>query len=128
MPTFAIRVDGASGAAASFRQAARRVGALNQPIWRSLLLMERELKIYPPPPPRSTYVRTGRLGSSWNSSVSGNSGILQTNVSYAIWVQNAQHQAWMHRGRWRNTDDAVVRRLEPEIVRTFTDALRAVAA
>jgi hypothetical protein len=124
MPTFAIRVEGAAGAAASFRQAARQVGALQTPIWRSLLMMERELKVYPPPPPMSSYVRSGRLGASWNSMVTGNSGILQTNVPYSIWVQSAQYQAFQHRGRWQ-TDEQVLRRLEPEIVRNFTDALRA---
>lgn len=57
------------------------------------------------------YVRTGKLGQSWEYqiTVTGNGlrGEVGPGVNYARWVQSSESQARIHRGRWRTDLDAV---------------------
>ena len=59
------------------------------------------LQVYPPPKP--TYRQTGTLGRGWGAPliVRDRQVILQNNVAYGPYVQDADHQAWFHKGRWK---------------------------
>ena len=59
---------------------------------------------YPPPPPHSTYVQTGTLGKRWTKTVKQGhpiQGLIGNLTPYAKYVQDRDHQAKVHRGRWR---------------------------
>jgi len=66
---------------------------------------------YPPPPPQSSYVRTGTLarGFSWKVHTLGRevTGSVINPVSYAKWVRGTKTQAWMHVGRWKTMQQIV---------------------
>lgn len=59
---------------------------------------------YPPKPPRSKYVRTGRLGSSWGVQKQGYSKYAINNSapysSFVVGDARGEGQAYMHVGRW----------------------------
>jgi len=73
------------------------------------------------------YVRTGKLGQSWDYqiTVTGNGlrGTVGPGISYGIWVQSSERQAVIHRGRWRTDLDAVNAN-RGAIVRHFVAAIR----
>ncbi|GJM42794.1 MAG: hypothetical protein DHS20C20_30760 [Ardenticatenaceae bacterium] len=70
-----------------------------------------ELAKYPPPPPNSTYRRTGKLGRSWTHRVNVNivttTALIGNNTPYAPDVQGEGMQAEIHAGRWQ-TDKQVL--------------------
>lgn len=75
----------------------------------------RDLRVYPPPPPNSTYVRTGHLGRSWRLAYShGRQATLFSFVNpatYAVYVQGSpSEQAAIHRGRWTPAQEIIERR------------------
>lgn len=81
---------------------------------RALLLLQGDMADYPPPPPGSTYRRTGTLGRRWTSArreVEITGGMLQgrvgNNTPYGPYVQDPAQQAQVHRGRWQTTADVV---------------------
>lgn len=95
-------------------------------------LLLRELKVYPPPPSGSTYVRTGTLRNSWHREIEGRGleirGIVGSNENvapYNRWVQDEERQAPVHRGRWTNTAQEVLRRNEAAINGMFRARVRA---
>ena len=110
---------------------------LMRPMNRAVLRIQRNMAEYPPPRPGSRYIRgfgmeggprtSERLGQSWTTKVkpSGNgvTGTIGTNVSYAPWVQSERFQAWMHKGRWTNTDEKTVERLRTTIIEDFQRAI-----
>ena len=117
-----------------FSQLARRIGrvqlaqVLRPPLERSLERLRSSLAQYPEQPPDSDYVRTGTLGRSWDidytvegQTVAGQTG---TAVRYAPYVQDAERQAWMHRGRWENTDQGVVDLHRGAVMEEFAVAIR----
>lgn len=72
------------------------------------------------PPPTGDYVRTGELGRAWASpgavqvDASGTNQFadrvsveLRNRTPYAGWVQGPDTQAFMHRGRWETTRQAI---------------------
>jgi hypothetical protein len=69
--------------------------------------LKNELQVYPPPPPESTYRRTGTLGRSWHVKRQGSSAIVGNPTPYAPYVQSESQQAWMHEGRWQTDADAI---------------------
>jgi len=77
------------------------------------------------------YVRTGKLGQSWNTHIDetggGMYGKIGTNMSYAKWVQNAESQARIHQGNWLTDEQAFGKRRD-EIVLRFRHAIRAALA
>jgi len=77
------------------------------------------------------YVRTGKLGQSWNTHIDetggGMYGKIGTNMSYAKWVQNAESQARIHQGNWL-TDEQAFSKRRGEIVQRFRIAIRAALA
>jgi hypothetical protein len=90
---------------------------------------------YPPPPPNSTYVRTGRLASSWSADVSGIKAIIRNTARnprggrpYAIYVvgdAKGEGQASIHSGRWWRGRDIVEREVKAELTPKLTKAIQA---
>ena len=117
-----------------FRQLGRRIGAirlaqvLEPPLVRSLERFRADLAHYPPARTDSTYRRTGRLGRSWairySVTARGIEGETGTNVEYGPYVQDAERQAWMHRGRWDNTDEDVARRHRAAVLADFREVVQ----
>jgi hypothetical protein len=93
---------------------------------------------YPPPPPNSTYVRTGTLGrviTAWSGSFpgaltrveslsgGGSIGYIGGNLEYIAAVIGEGQQADAHAGRWY-TLESVLRESRPGIFDIFRDAVR----
>jgi hypothetical protein len=81
---------------------------------------------YPPPPPQSTYRRTGTLGRKWAVKVKMAPdvvGYLGNNTPYAGYVQDRARQAWMHVGRWPTVQDVVDDEME-FVAGEFAEAAR----
>jgi hypothetical protein len=97
-----------------------KIGRLQ--IYNTAQAVVRRMKIYPPAPPMSTYVRTGRLGGNYTITPKSNGYTIANNTSYSKYVVgNAQglEQAWMHQGRWQKFRDVYgeeVNKLPDEIV------------
>lgn len=64
-----------------------------------------EMAKYPPPPPNSTYRRTGKLGRSWTHRTRANlitaTALIGNNTPYAPEVQGEGYQTEVHQGRWQ---------------------------
>lgn len=95
-------------------------------------LLLRELKTYPPPPSNSTYVRRHNLFNSWSRVIEGSGlqirgtvGSNQNIAPYNRWVQDEERQAEVHRPRWTNTAQEVLRRNEQNIRNMFSARMRA---
>jgi len=78
---------------------------------RIAVAIKTAMKRYPPPPPNSTYRRTGTLGRRWtyrtNSSLFSVTAIVGNNTAYAPLVQDAEAQAEVHRGRWQTAQQVL---------------------
>ena len=92
-------------------------------------LIQADIKQYPAPPSDSTYKRTGTLGKSWTRKLErgwASSGrmaiVIGSNVKYAPYVQHADAQAWMHKGRWQ-TAQQVAKDKTQEVARFIEQAL-----
>lgn len=94
---------------------------------RGLERFRSSLGMYPEKGDSTTYRRTGRLGRSWAISYTinarGMAGETGTNVEYAHWVQDDELQAWMHRGRWSNTDERVAEQHRGTILADFSTVI-----
>lgn len=99
-------------------------------ILAAVIRAEGKMKVYPPPPPGSTYVRgldprSERLGQRWTHQVVMGGdfvrGEIGNNASYAPWVQSSEFQARIHRGRWTTDEDAL-----REVLPKLQDDLRGV--
>ena len=104
----------------------RRLGAfevfalLRPAMIRGVARVVNAMADYPPAPEGSWYIRTGTLGRRWTQtqpSVSEGATELRVavgnNTVYGAWVQNAQFQAWMHRGRWQTDEQELDRAADP---------------
>ena len=80
------------------------------------------MQVYPSPKP--TYRQTGTLGRGWGEPliIEDRRVILQNNVAYAPYVQDADHQAWFHKGRWK-TAQATAKAKANDIQRLVERAL-----
>ena len=71
-------------------------------------------KPYAPPPPNSTYRRTGKLGRAWSSR---RQALLEhafiNSSGYASYVIGRGQQARIHRGRWWEAETAVEDEIPP---------------
>lgn len=83
-------------------------GAINEVTGRML----RDIRVYPPPPPGSKYLRTYRLRASWSVRMdrAGEDavGLLISDnyvAPYNRWVQDRRSQARIHQGRWQTMQD-----------------------
>ncbi len=99
---------------------------LEPPMQRAVLLVQRDMADYPQQRPGSSYVRTGTLGRTWTTEVTemgnGVQGKVGNVTEYAPLVQSKRFQSLIHRGRWQ-TDEDVLQRDMPRIVRLFQDAI-----
>ncbi len=96
------------------------------------LLIVRRMQIYPPPPPKSKYVRTYRFKNAWRTSeVPGGIAIRNAVTDrrgrlypvYVVGDAEGQGQAQVHAGRWpvfRQVTDDAVQRLPLAILRDIT--------
>lgn len=100
---------------------------LRVPTEQGVLVLQRDMKVYPPPRPRQRYRRTGTLGRRWTKRVRSSSdgvvGVVGNNTTYAPWVQSSRFIAWMHKDRWQ-TDEQVMEQHRPRIVEFFHSAIR----
>lgn len=105
-------------------------GILRKPMDRALFRLQNRMADYPPPPPGSTYRRTGTLGRRWvgakreivRATSAEITGRIGNNTEYGPYVQAKQWQRRVHRGRWPNDED-VASQETPWIQRQFDDAL-----
>jgi hypothetical protein len=94
-----------------------------QQIYRTAQAIVREMKLYPPAPPMSTYVRTGTLGAGWSIESKTDGYTIRNDTPYTKYVVGNAYgleQAWMHQGRWqlqRDVTENEVSKLPEEIVR-----------
>ena len=94
--------------------------ALTSALGDAASLVREEAKRYPAPVP--TYTRTFTLFKGWTQRVANLQAIIGNAVAYAPYVQDADQQAWMHRGRWQTTTD-IARKKTIEVKRTIEQAL-----
>ena len=98
----------------------------------STVLLLREMRVYPPQRPGSTYKRTQTLKRSWfrlpvrtaNGTIEGGVVSSGDTAPYNRRVQDQEQQAEIHRGRWTNTAQEVQRRNQATIQRYFDRRLR----
>lgn len=63
---------------------------------------------YPPPPPGSTYRRTGQLGQGWRIRGIPLGAVLENRVNYSRWVHGAPGQTKGHAASgWENEESAI---------------------
>jgi hypothetical protein len=77
-------------------------------IYRTAQAIVRTMKVYPPPPAASRYVRTGMLGGGWGIVAQTNGYTLKNDTPYTKYVVGNAYgieQAWMHVGRWQKLRD-----------------------
>jgi hypothetical protein len=103
------------------------IDKLEDPMQRGVSRLQAYMQDYPPPPPLSRYVRTGRLGRSWTTQVDRSAGGLVGRIgnvtSYGPLVQSAQFQRRIfERIGWR-TDERAVDANRAEIVADFQQAV-----
>ena len=109
---------------------------LMPPMQRGVLRLEAFMKVYPPAPSHSRYIRgygfpghptSEKLGSKWTTKVdassSGLTGRVGNNVSYGPWVQSSMFQTRFHAATGWHTDDGAVRANEAAIVADFAAAV-----
>jgi hypothetical protein len=99
-------------------------------IYRTAQAIVRRMKEYPPPPPMSTYVRTGTLGGGWTITPNTNGYTIRNGTPYTKYVVGNAYgleQAWMHQGRWqlqRDVTEDEVSKLPEELIREISLAAR----
>ena len=86
-----ITVEGLDALLKRFGTANKVVNAeIEKAMKKSVLYLQSKVAVYPPPPPTSTYRRTGTLGRSITSEVRGSraeiEGVVGTNIPYARYV------------------------------------------
>ena len=122
--TVEIKVEGLDRLIAKLGRL-RTFSALRAPLVRGVSVLHEAIATYPPPPPNSTYVRTGTLGRRWTTKVQTLTtfrGTIGNNTVYAPDVQDAAKQRPIHRGRWQ-TIQSVVSEKRGEILADFQAAI-----
>ena len=99
-------------------------------IYRTEQAIVRRMKVYPPAPPASKYVRTGTLGQGWTITSRADGYTISNATPYTKYVVGSAYgteQAWMHVGRWlllRDVSDEEIRKLPTEIDNHITQVAR----
>ena len=104
-PNVTITVEGLDALLKKFGTANKVVNAeIKKAMTKAVYFLQSKVAVYPPPPPTSTYRRTGTLGRSITSEVKGIGGeihgIVGTAIPYAPYVIGPK-QAAFHKGRWK---------------------------
>jgi len=112
-----------------------KIGRLQ--IYRTVQAVIRRMKVYPPPPAGSRYVRTYRLRNAWKIEPKENGYAVSADpVSpkgrpygrYVVGFARGDGQAWMHKGRWNLLRDVMedeVKKLPNEIEKNISMVARA---
>lgn len=101
-----------------------------QQIWHTAQAIVRRMKVYPPPPAASTYIRTFTLMGGWTITPNTNGYTTRNDTPYTKYVVGNAYgleQAWMHQGRWnllRDVQDEEVAKLPPEIEKEISAVAR----
>jgi len=78
---------------------------------KSAVAVHGRVSQYPVQRHSTDYVRTGTLGRNWGFKVRPYAtfvdAFVENPVEYAPYVQGADTQAWMHKGRWPTTRQAL---------------------
>lgn len=107
-----IKIEGLAPLNAKLNQIARLEDHLDGPARQAGQLLSDQMKVYPPPPPASTYDRTGRLRGSWGYDLTpSGAGVVVSSTGaygpsgrrYERYVQGPADQAAIHQGRWQTT-------------------------
>ncbi len=104
----------------------RLYGLLNKAMQKSNIVIQARAQKYPPQRPGSWYVRTRRLGNSWDLNIDqfsgGVRGFVNNPVEYAPDVMGPGTQAEVHKGVWVTTK-MILREKKKQIVGFFEWAL-----
>lgn len=130
MATGAIRVSAIRG----LQELIKKFERLNERMWEMPRVaqdaekyLRSQVPPYPPPPPNSTYHRTGDLGRSIHTEVQKLGAQVVTSLSvgvdYGPWVVDERRQARVHRGRWWTLQE-VLRKSRDGVVRLYEDFIR----
>lgn len=128
MPT--ITLEGAPRAHRKLNDLDDISDILRKPMNRALFRLAEKMSAYPPPPPGSTYRRTGSYGRRWTTAsreirratTTRIEGRIGNNTTYGPVVGSAQFQAKIHRNRW-STDESVAEQEEKWIGDQFESAM-----
>lgn len=104
---------------------------LRRPMDRALLRLAERMSVYPPPPPGSTYRRTGSYGRRWTTAsreirtatATHIEGRIGNNTTYGPLVGSKEFQARIHQNRWP-TDEDVAEQEEEWIGEQFEKELQ----
>ena len=77
---------------------------------------------YPPPPPNSTYHRTGEFAGGWSTHDMGPSKVEFLNTAPHADLVAGEDQAWMHAGRWWRAFDRIEAAV-PDLMKYLETAL-----
>jgi len=114
-----IEISSLDDVAAALAQLEDLPAYLNTPFveWGEATLMNNlwGMKNYAPPPPNSTYQRTGQLGTDWDVHGIADSQVLFVNWHEAAELVVGENQAWMHEGRWWKAIDRIEEQAEKAI-------------
>jgi hypothetical protein len=120
MPALAIR--GMDQLVAKLGRA-KAMQTYEPPMQRAVLRVQRPMQEYPPPPPHSTYRRTGTYGRRWitrvESSSAGLTGRVGNNVYYGPFVGSSIFQTATHRATGWTTDAEALKQNEAAILADF---------
>lgn len=120
-----VEVKGVSEAAAKLGISPGQV--ILPSLHRGAFRIEHDMKIYPEPPPDTSYIRTFTLRKQWTTRELTGAGVIGYRVGtitrYAPWVQSHLFQAAIHRGRWP-TDRQVSQANLPALVRDINISVR----
>ena len=125
MTQLSVTVTGADIVRQGLQDLEREIPRIGrEQIYRTMQAIVRTMKIYPPPPSASTYVRTGTLGAGWTILPASGAmpGYMVRNdtpyTKYVVGNAYGLEQAWMHQGRWnllRDVAEEETAKLPPEI-------------
>jgi hypothetical protein len=99
-------------------------------IYQTQQAIVRRMKVYPPPPATSRYVRTFTLQRGWAITPRSDGYTISNDTPYAKYVTGSAYgtdQAWMHQGRWqllRDVSDEEIAKLPKAIEDNISQVAR----
>ena len=131
MTQLSIQITGADIVRKGLQNLAAEIPKIGrEQIYRTEQAIVRRMKIYPPPPATSRYVRTYQLQHGWTITSRADGYTISNTTPYTKYVVGnayGQEQAWMHQGRWqllRDVSDQEVAKLPQEIDNHITQVAR----
>lgn len=82
--------------------------------------------LYSQVPPKPSYKRTGKFGSSWSFKGTGRrQWTFENSQDYSGFVMGFGQQAWMHQGQWP-TDKEFIESKIPDLTRGLSDEIESI--